>query len=196
MNGSLSPRAKSGTVGEQRPLTELEKARAEIKRFRADAAAAQERADTAQKQLLKSGRGAKVRLRVTAAIMMTAALTKIAWTASDPDLPVTPLSPITTTTAPSTASAWPSPGGPKQIEADAAMGRLLTAFHSFPDQDQPAVVREVNRRYAGSSFACPMAWNDGLPALSLRDNGTAEPMMGGALKQCAAGVEKLRLEIK
>ncbi len=127
--------------------------------------------------------------------MMTAALVKVGWEAAMAQ-PPTPKSKIV---QPMTVSngAMPVREGERpvqQTEADAALDRLREAFHSFPDEDQPAVVREVNARFGGSEFTCPLAWTEGVPALSVKDGGKTEPMMAGALNRCAAGVERLRKE--
>ncbi len=183
---------------------ELDKARAEVEAVKADAAAARERAEQARIKLLKSNRDAKVRLRATAAIMMTGALIKMAWQATQAPSPVP--TPITvppspsSAAAPSAVSAPPSPdaaGGADQSAGALAMERLLTAFHSFPEEDQPDIVREVNAKHWSDSTTCPFAWNDaGKPSLYVgsEKKDTPVPLLANALNQCASGVERLRAE--
>lgn len=178
-------------LSSQYPPNELEKARAEVQRARADMAAAQDRADQAKAKLQQATRDAKVRLRWTAVIMMTAALLKVGWEAAMRQSPVTS-SEIVQPMAESSGAMAVQSGAP--TEAQVALERLHDAFYAFPDEDQPAVVKEVNARYAGSEFTCPLAWSEGVPALSVKDRGKAEPMMAGALNRCAAGVERLRRE--
>ncbi len=135
-----------------------------------------------------------MRLRVTAMVMITAALLKLGWQASQaPTRPATP-----SVAQPLTASrdALPVQSDHSPIpQAEVALNRLRDAFHEFPEKDQPTVVREVNERFAGTEFSCPLAWADGVPSLSVKDKGKAEPMMAAALNQCAAGVERLRNEV-
>jgi len=166
---------------------ELERVRREVDQARADAVAARAR-------MLKSTRDSKVRLRVTAVIMMTAALLRLAWEANS-QLPA----PTAKVIEPIRQSAPPAAlrvsANSQPTAAEVALDRLRDAFHLFPDEDQPVVVSEVNARYAGTDFTCPLAWSiNGMPALLVKDRGPAIPMMAGALNQCAAGVEKLREE--
>jgi len=191
---ALMLRSPAAATAKRGPLTELEKAREEANRARADGAAAQERAEQAKARMLKSTRDAKVRLRVTAVIMMTAALLRLAWEAnSQPSAPVAKV--ILPIGQSSVAGEKTVAANSQPTQAEVALDRLRDAFHSFPDEDQPAVVSEVNTHYAGTELTCPLAWSSkGIPALSVKDNGEAVPLMAGALNQCAAGVEKLRQE--
>ena len=139
--------------------------------------------------MLKASRRSKVRLRMTAMIMMTAALLKVAWEAANPAPPIaSALQPVGHSAAPA------PPPSLEDTEAQVALERLRDAFRNFPDEDQPTVVREVNARYARTEFTCPLEWTDGVPALSVKDKGPQRPLMAGALNQCAAGVERLRRE--
>ena len=186
------------------PLTELDKARAEADKLRAEAAAAVAKAEKLRASMLRSTRDAKFRLRATAAVMMTAALLKLAWQAANATTPVPvperaqPLPP--SAAAPASVNPAPAQAGEDGEAVDPSPGalaleRLRTAFHSFPDEDQWEVVRQVNERYAGAGLACPLEWKDGIPALYVGDKkGDAPPSMVKALNQCSEGVEKLRLE--
>lgn len=172
--------------------TELEKARQEASRARADALAAQERADQARERLLKNKRDTKMRLRATAVIMLTAALLRLAWEASNTQPPA-PVASAVQPIAQGTAGALPEASTTETTQAELALDRLRDAFSSFPDEDQPAVVSEVNARYAGTEFSCPLAWSTkGMPTLSVGGNGGSQPIIARAANQCAAGVEKLR----
>ncbi len=123
---------------------------------------------------------------------MTAALVRVAWEAMNTQAPVVTSSiekKITQTTAAIIARTDERPS-----EAEVGLDRLRDAFHSFPEEDQPTVVREVNLRYAGTEFTCPLAWIQGIPELSVKDKRNNQPMMAEALNQCASGVERLRRE--
>ncbi len=183
-----SPAGKRGTP------TELEKAKAETERAKADTKAAQVRAEQARAKLEKSTRDSKVRLRVTAVVMMTAALLKLGWEAAQAPTPPTTQSLAQAVAA--SQDALPVQSSNAAIpQAEVALDRLSDAFHAFPEKDQPTVVREVNERFAGTEFSCPLAWAEGIPSLSVKDKGNAEQMMSAALNQCAAGVERLRKEV-
>ena len=180
-------------AGGRRIPTELEKAKAEAERAKADSAAAQARADQARAKLEKSTRDSKVRLRLTAVVMMLAALLKLGWQAANDPAPAT--KPGIAQALTPTQNAMPVSSTEATVtQAEVALDRLRDAFHSFPEEDQPDVVREVNEKYAGSDSTCPLAWARGMPALSLKDGGRWEPMMAAALNHCADGVERLRKE--
>lgn len=187
----LSLRSPAGKRGAP---SELEKAKAEAERAKADSVAAQARADQARVKLEKSTRDAKVRLRATAVIMMTAALVRLGWEAANAPPPVVKPSLVQPMTASKDAMSLSSSNAAVP-EAEIALDRLRNAFHTFPEKDQPIVVREVNERYAGTEFTCPLAWAEGIPALSVKDQGNSQPMVAAALNRCAAGVERLRREI-
>jgi hypothetical protein len=189
---TLNLRNPFGAAGKaDLPRTELEKAKAEAQAARAQAAAAVENAERLRANLLRSKRDAKVRLRITAAIMMTAALLKIAWQAAQaPAADAVPLK-----TQPLAASAAlngvnSSDRAFKDSAAVLALERVRTAFHAFPEEDQVDLVREVNQTYAGIGLSCPLEWRDGVPILRVGD----PPSMAAALNQCAAGVERLRAD--
>lgn len=197
-NEMLLLRSDSPKTGKRRPPTELEKAKAEAERARADLSAAQQRADESRAKLLKSKHDSKVRLRVTAVVMMTLALIKLGWQAANEPTPM--LTPTVAQPMPKSAAAMTmrqssASGDASVAPTEAQMERLRDAFHAFPEEDQPDVVREVNERYAGTDSTCPLAWNaDGMPSLSLKDGSKPDGMMAKALSQCAKGVEKLRKE--
>ena len=169
----------------QRQPTELERARAEV-------LAAQQREYEAQVKLEKTKRAAKVRLRVTAFLMMTAALVKLAWNWNDGPVPATATS-VEKLITQSTAAILVKTGV-RPTESEAALLRLHDAFITLPEQDAQDVVQEVNKRYAGTEFTCSLAWNEGMPALSVKSSAGNPPMLASAANQCAAGVERLRRE--
>jgi hypothetical protein len=151
--------------------------------------------------MVKAGRDNKLRLRTTAVIMMTAALLKLGWEAAHAEAPV-PAAGIAQPLTPA-AAAIPvasidrgKAGSIDSSEGAVAMERLRDAFHSFPDQDQTILVREINTKYAGTEMTCPLVWNDGVPALYVGDRkgGAPPPLMAAALNRCANAVEKLRAD--
>ena len=77
-------------VGDKRVSVqaELAKARAETAALRKEAVAARGTAEAARVKLLRSKRDNKVRLRVTAVVMMIAALIRIGWEATQMTDPV------------------------------------------------------------------------------------------------------------
>jgi hypothetical protein len=172
---------------------ELENAKAELQRVKAEAAAAQQ---ATERRIKKSRRDAKVRLRVTAVVMLTAALIKIIWlSAHTPQAPILPTVPLPATAGGITA-AYAATNSPGNYEFTRSLNRLRDAFHSFPDDDQLDIVREINRRHPGAAMACPLAWNAaGVPSLYVGDEeGQVPPSVITALNQCASEVEKLRVE--
>jgi hypothetical protein len=174
--------------GKSKMNAELETAQAELARVKAEAAAAQQAAQRLLASLKKSGRDAKVRLRVTAVVILTAALIKIAWQSAA--VPVTPVS----RAAPLPAMPAADTSGSRQdLEFNRALNRLRDAFHSFPDEDQLDLIREINDK---RPMACPLLWNDaGVPSLFVGDEkGEAPPSILVALNHCASSIEKLRAE--
>ena len=175
-------------------LTELDKARADIARLKRDAAAAQNSADKLEACLVKTRRDNKVRLRVTAVCMMTAALIRLIFfpfREPEPGQPaqivaaggIIPLSQVTQRISASDGRVMQ------------ALDRLRDAFHSLPSEDQMDVVRQINAQHRGESVACPLVWTDGIPALYVGDrNGQTAPWIAKALNQCAEKVEELRIE--
>ncbi len=195
MKSSTQPAANALALRRPPAKTTQQDIAAQLDRARADAVAAQRRADEARAKMIKSSRDSKVRLRVTAVVMMTAALLKLAWQAASSQPP--PPSAAILQPLPSSSSASSLPVRPT-VDASAsaaALDRLRDAFHSFPDQDQPDIVREVNERYANQGLTCNLAWKDGSPALSVGGkDANIPPMMARALDRCAEGIEKLRAE--
>jgi hypothetical protein len=181
------PRTKS-EKDKARVSAELENAKAELQRLKAEAAATAERAAEQLRATVKKSRDAKVRLRVIAVVMLTAALVKITWQfAAAPVVPVTRLAPLPG------VSTTDSPG---MREFTRSLNRLRDAFHSLPEEDQVDVVREINEKHPGAAMACPLVWNaQGVPTLFLGDKkGDVPPSMIAALEQCASEIEKLRAE--
>jgi hypothetical protein len=184
--------ARQLSVGNTFPATGRSDAGAELEQAKTEARRAWAAAERARVALVKTKQDAKFRLRVTAVLMMTVALAKMAWVAANSEPEAT--APTVVQPMAKSAGGTPANSATDGTGSTIALDRLRDAFHSFPDEDQPDVVREVNRRYAGSEFACPLSWTDGFPALWLKNSGKVEPMMATALNQCAAGVEKLRQE--
>ena len=196
---TLSLRSPFAAPPRRRQPTELEKARAETERIREEAAAAHQAAAEARARMQKSARDAKVRLRVTAVIMMTAALIKLGWEAAHAPDPVP--TPIVAQSLPAVGVTSPrAPGQTSDTATDASPGakaleRLRGAFHAFPEEDQMDVVREINAKYPGPGLACPLVWKDGVPSLYVGDpKASTPPSMVNALNRCATEAEKLRAE--
>jgi hypothetical protein len=171
----------------------LENAKAELQRVKAEAAAAQQ---ANERRLKKSRRDAKMRLRVTAVVMLTAALIKITWLSAQ-----TPPPPIPPANASGIIPAYAAQSddltdSPANQEFTSSLNRLRDAFHSFPDEYQLDIVSEINRRHPGAAMACPLAWNAaGVPSLYVGDKEShAPPSVIAALNQCASEVEKWRTE--
>jgi hypothetical protein len=180
---------------------ELESAKAELARAKAESAAAQQAAERSEANLKKSRRDNKVRLRLVAVVMLTAALVKIAWQSMQaPVAPVVTAAPLPATpaavSAPNTIQSAGASDTVQNRQFVRSLNRLRDAFHAFPEKDQMDLVREINQKQAGGPMACPLAWNAaGIPSLSVGDNkGQAPPSMIVALDQCASAVEKLRAE--
>jgi hypothetical protein len=186
---ALNLRSPVLQVNKRSEPTELEKARAETELLRTEVAAAHKSAAESQASMQRSSRDAKFRLRATAAIMMTAALLKMAWEAAhSPTAVPTPsrAQPLAQSTKSGKVLTDQSPGA-------VALERLRDAFHSFPGRDQTDLVREVNEKYAGTALACPLVWTDGVPSLYVGDpKGMAPASMVDALNRCATAIEKRR----
>lgn len=161
----------------------------ELEKLRADLVAAQRRGDETLAKLVSSTRSAKVRLRVTAVVMMTAALATVAWNGMNGPVPAAAPGIQRPSMPHAAAIVVKTAAGPNE----SALGRLHAAFLTLPEQDQQETVREVNARYAGTEFTCPLAWNEGMPELSVKAE-KQQPMMASAANQCAAGIERLRRE--
>jgi hypothetical protein len=172
----------------------------ELKRVKAEAAAARQVAEQSQTKLVESRRDNRLRLRLTALVMMTAALMKLAWQAGHAPQPtpgtVQPLARL----ASSIPARFDGQGGGSSGslvigQFPRALNRLSAAFHSFPDEDQMEIVHEVNRKYPGSSMTCPLVWKNGVPALYVGEKtGEPPPSLIHAVEQCAKEIEKLRVE--
>ena len=182
---------------------QLEKAKAEAAALRAEAAKARESAAAERDRLLRSKRDGKVRLRVTAVVMMTAALIRIGWEATrtaEPPVTATVAGALPGSTHGVTAvnlSLKKTADGPTDDNSvgGKALERIRTAFHSFPELDQAEVVKEVNKRFPGEEMTCPITWQGGRPILSVGDSqGVGPPSVGDALNRCASGIERLRAE--
>jgi hypothetical protein len=177
---------------------ELEFAKAELARVKAEAVAAQLATERLQAHLTKSRRDTKVRLRVIAVVMLTAALIKTAWqSAQAPPVSGTAPLPIGAAgilSAPNVMRAANTPDSPQNREFVRSLNRLRDAFHSFPDEDQIGLIQEINEN---RPMACPLAWNEaGIPSLFVGDKkGETPPSMIAALNQCASAIEKLRVKI-
>jgi hypothetical protein len=171
----------------------LERAKAALARLEAEVAASQRAADQLKSDLAKSRRNNKVRLRVTAVVMMTAALIKLTWDATHAPPPILPPA---TSTIPSSLAPHSGDSSDNAVEGSApqALDRLRSAFLTMPDMDQLDIVREINRKHSAGPLACPLAWKDGVPSLSLGDQQGEAPTMAAALNRCASEVEKLRIE--
>ena len=195
---TLSLRNPSPGAGKRGAPSELDKARAETELMRAQAKAERESAEQLRATLRKSTRDAKVRMRATAVILMTAALLKIAWEAAYKPEPVpTPITAQPSSPSPGAQIAAKNAPLADQSEGALALERLRTAFHSFPGEDQMDVVREVNERRWGPEMTCPLVWNDaGVPALYVGDKKgeMPPPLVAKALNHCAGGIERLRAE--
>ena len=196
--GLRQPQHKSG---DDTPSAELEKARAELRRVNDRAEKARQETEQLRVSVAKTRRDTKLVLRVAAALMLTAALIKITWLAMEAPQTVpkiiTPLPPATAALVP----PHPTPAremsdSAADLQLSRALNRLLDAFHTFPEEDQKDLVREINEKDTGGALACPLAWNDaGVPSLYLGDRkGEVPPSMITALNQCASEVEKLRIE--
>jgi len=197
----LRPSRIKSEKDKARVSAELENAEAELQRLKAEAAATAERAaEQLRATVKKSRRDAKVRLRVIAVIMLTAALIKITWQFAE--APVAPL--MRAIPLPAMHGGIAAPAGADGTTSDSpgtreftrSLDRLRDAFHSLPDEDQLAVVREINEKHPGDAMACPLVWNvQGVPSLFLGDRkGDVPPSMIAALNQCASEIEKLRAE--
>ncbi len=179
---------------------ELEEAKAELQRLKADAAAAERTAEQLRANFKKSRRDVTVRLRVIAVVMLTAALIKITWQSAD--APVAPVMRAAPLPAMSGAIAMPAaveettPDSPGTRKFTQSLNRLRDAFHSLPEEDQLDVVREINEKHPGDAMACPLVWNAlGVPSLFLGDRKSDfPPSIIVALDQCAGEIEKLRAE--
>lgn len=178
--------------------TELEKAKAEVARVKAQAAEAEETARKLQASLVKTRRDNKMRLRVTAVLMMTAALIRLGFMATAEPAPAPIQAQTTLAAAVSPTTTAQDATGSSSTNADQtnhALNHLRDAFHAFPAEDQMDLVREINEKHPGSSMACPLVWNDGEPALYVGDaKDKSEPYMLQALNQCANELEKLKAE--
>jgi hypothetical protein len=179
---------------------ELENAKAELLRLKAEAAVAECATEQLRANFKKSRRVATVRLRVIAVVMLTAALIKITWlSAQAPVAPATRAMPLPAMHGgigtPNTADADITDSSGTR-EFTRSLNRLRDAFHSLPEEDQLDVVREINEKNPGAAMACPLVWNaQGVPSLFLGDrNGDVPPSVIAALDQCAGEIEKLRIE--
>jgi hypothetical protein len=130
-------------------------------------------------------------------VMMTAALATLAWQAAHAPPPPEAVQPL----ARLAASIPFHFDGQQPGYSDAlgpfprALNRLREAFHSFPNEDQIEIVREVNRKYPGTSMTCPLVWKNGVPALYIgAKTGEPPPWLLHAVERCADEVEKLRDE--
>ena len=184
-----------------RVIAELEIAKAELVRVKAEAATAMQTTERLRASYTKSRQDAKVRLRVVAVAMLTAALIKIAWLSAQASVtPTLRAAPLPATSGgiatPYTGPAADASNSPRDREFSRSLNRLRDAFNSFPEEDQAEVVREINQRRPGAALACPLVWNDaGVPSLFVGDKkGEAPPSAIAALDQCASEVEKLRIE--
>lgn len=183
-----------------RTSRQLEAAKAELERVKAEAAAAQRANEQLQINFEKSRRDTKVRLRVIAVVMLTAALIKITWQSvhsSSAPIKIAVSLPAESGTATGDATAnVDTSDSPGTRELSRSLDRLRDAFHSFPEESQSDVVREINQKHPGAALACPLVWNNaGVPSLLVGDKtGNAPPSMIVALNQCASEVEKLRAE--
>jgi len=176
----------------------MAKAAEEIKRIKAEAVAAIQAAEQWQARLTDLRRDNKRRLRLTALIMMTAALTRLAWEAAHtPEPPLATIQPLT-----GLAGSLPPHFGTQDDKASGlasnpqfsrALNRLRDAFHSFPEEQQENLVSQVNKKYSGGSPVCPLVWNQGVPALYV-DEKEPPPWLAHAIDRCASEVEKLRAE--
>lgn len=178
--------------------TELEKARLEAEWARADAAAASERAERIHAQMLQTKRDAKVRLRITAIIVISAALIKMGWQAAHEPTPTASVTPPFQVAGGGTMLSLPpgtaeSSAADEQSAANAALERLRDAFHTLPEEAQIDIVREINAKSLNGEMTCFLAWRDGVPALYV-GNKEDKPPVADALNRCAAGVERLRAE--
>jgi hypothetical protein len=192
---------KSRRDAELRANHELASSKAEVRRVTDEAAAARHASEQLRVNVAKSRRDNKFRLRVAAVIMLMAALIKIAWvSAQSPPAPpslAVPLPPLAAASVPIVNPAAASEGliPPANLQLSRALNRLSDAFHSFPEEHQMDVVREINQKHPGDALACPMAWSEGEPALYVGDKkGEVPPSVVGTLNQCASEVEKLRAE--
>ncbi len=198
---TLSLRQPTKAEKDKLLAAELETAKAELQRAKAEAAAAQRATEQLRATVKKSRRDAKVRLRIIAVVMLTAALIKITWlSAQAPVAPVTRAAPLPAMPGggiamppAAEASTTDSPGTHAFTRS---LNRLRDAFHSLPEEDQLDVVREINEKNPAAAMACPLVWNaQGVPSLFLGDRkGDVPPSMIAALDQCASEIEKLRAE--
>jgi hypothetical protein len=174
--------------------SELEKARADVARLKADVAAARRVAENSEASLYKTRRDSKVRLRLTAVLMMTAALIKVMF------FPARETEQNQSTQITAVGGTIPLSRVAQRISANngevmQALDRLREAFHSLPDEDQVDIVREINAQHPGESMACPLVWTDGTPALYVgKKTGQTPPWITKAINLCAAEVEELRME--
>jgi hypothetical protein len=183
----------------QQPQPDLEKAKADLERLQSEMAASQRANDKLLEDLARAKHNSKVRLRVVAVVMMVAALVRLAWVYSDTPPAAQPvaLPPVAASGPAAATAAVHSPDSvSKALDSPATQGldRLTDAFRSMPDEDQVDLIAKINARNPGGPPACPLAWNDGVPSLSLGDKKGQAPSMSAALNQCAAAVEKYRLE--
>jgi hypothetical protein len=187
-----------------RARAEALQARAEVVRAKAEAASAHEVNEQLRAALGKSEMSKATKFRFVAsatAVLMVAALVKMAYVASvnHSDRHVAEPRPIAQKAAPVPLPLPPriphSANSASGVEFAKALTRLHDAFNSFPDEHQMDIVREINEKNPGGPMACPLAWNDGEPALYVGGKLGRLPLsLSDALNQCATEVEKLRIE--
>jgi hypothetical protein len=196
---TLNLRKPSNKAGERLrdSRAELQKALAEATTSKAEAVAARESAEKARHRLAKSKRDAKVRMRVTAVLMMTAALFKLGWEAAHETPTIAKITRSAKTALNLTASAQMGKD-PTIDNSDGgkALNRIRSAFELLPELDQPEVVRQVNARNPGSEKACPIVWDDGHPSLFVGDKEGTQPIsIAATLNRCSTEIERLRADL-
>lgn len=187
---------QSRLEAELRATSDLANVKAELRSVKEEASVAREATEHFRAGVAKSRRNAKYRLRVTALVMLVAALIKLAWVAAQPppSAPAVPLPPppIASIPIPIAAPLAETRISPGNLQLSRALNRLGDAFRAFPE-DQRDVVAEINRKHPGNSMACPLAWNDeGVPSLFV--GGKAPLSVVEELNRCASELEELSVE--